>query len=75
MYFFAWPTDSERDNPAERNVAIAAEKVQRSCFGMELDAVYVDVACRRWRLVMGTEPILEATGATFSEVANGQAAA
>lgn len=54
---------------------IAAEKMGRHCFGMELDAVYVDVACRRWRLVMGTEPILEATGATFSEMANGQAAA
>lgn len=54
---------------------IAAEKMGRRCFGMELDPAYVDVACRRWLHFTGAEPIHEATGKTFSEMTDGQAQA
>lgn len=52
---------------------VAAERAGRRCFAMELDPAYVDVACRRWILVFGTEPVHAATGQTFSEVADGEA--
>lgn len=52
---------------------VAAERTGRLCFAMELDPAYVDVACRRWLLVFGTEPVHAATGKTFSEVADGAA--
>ena len=52
---------------------IAAEKMSRRCFGMEIDPEYVDVICRRWLLYTGVEPIHEATGRTFSEVTDGKA--
>jgi len=54
---------------------IAAEKMGRRCFGMELDPAYVDVACRRWLHFTGAEPVHEATGKTFSEMTDGQAQA
>ena len=54
---------------------IAADKMGRRCFGMELDPAYVDVACRRWLHFTGAEPIHEATGKTFSEMTDGQAQA
>ena len=52
---------------------IAAEKVGRCCFGMDIDPAYVDVTCRRWLLFTGDEPVHEATGRTFSEMTDGQA--
>lgn len=52
---------------------VAAERSGRSCFAMELDPAYVDVACRRWLLVFGTEPVHAETGKAFSEVADGAA--
>lgn len=52
---------------------IAAEKMGRRCFGMELDPAYVDVACRRWLLFTGIEPVHEASGRTYSEMVNGEA--
>lgn len=52
---------------------IAAEKMGRRCFGMELDPAYVDVTCRRWLLFTALEPIHDATGKTFSQVENGKA--
>lgn len=52
---------------------VACERTGRECFAMELDPAYVDVACRRWLLVFGTEPVHAATGKTFSEVADGAA--
>ncbi len=54
---------------------IAAEKMGRRCFGMELDPAYVDVACRRWLHFTGAEPVHEATGKTFSEMTDDQAQA
>lgn len=52
---------------------IAAENVGRRCFGMDLDPAYVDVACRRWLLFTGIEPVHEASGRTYSEMVNGEA--
>lgn len=54
---------------------IAAEKMGRRCFGMEIDPAYVDVVCRRWLAFTGIQPIHEATGKTFSEMADGKAQA
>ena len=52
---------------------IAAQKVGRRCFGMDIDPAYVDVTCRRWLLFTGDAPVHEATGRTFSEMTDGQA--
>jgi DNA modification methylase len=51
---------------------IAAEKMGRRCYGMDLDPAYVDVACRRWLLFTGVEPVHEASGKTYSEIIDGQ---
>lgn len=48
---------------------IAAEKLGRQCFMMELDPLYVDVIIRRWQDFTGNEATLEADGRTFAEVA------
>jgi DNA modification methylase len=47
---------------------IACEKTARDCRIMELDALYVDVAVRRWQQFTGKEAILESSGKTFAEV-------
>ncbi len=54
---------------------LAAERVGRRAFGMEIDPLYVDVAIRRWQAFTGRDAILEATGQTFGEVASSRAAA
>ena len=48
---------------------IAAEETGRSCRGVELDPIYVDVAIRRWQNATGRDAILSGTGQTFSSVA------
>jgi DNA modification methylase len=48
---------------------IAAERVRRRCFGMDIDPLYVDVAIQRWQRHTGGHAILAATGQTFNEVA------
>lgn len=50
---------------------IAAETTGRRCFAMDIDPAYVDVACRRWRLVFGFDAVHASTGRTFSEMASG----
>ena len=45
---------------------IAAERTGRRCYAMELDPVYVDVALRRFRRLMRTEPVYARTGATLT---------
>jgi DNA modification methylase len=50
---------------------IAAEKSGRTCFGVEIDARYVDVICQRYEEFTGQPAILEATGATFAEIKAG----
>ena len=48
---------------------LAAEKVGRRGYGIEIDPQYVDVAIRRWQAFTKSDAILEATGQTFDEVA------
>jgi DNA modification methylase len=47
---------------------LAAERVGRLGYGLELDPRYIDVAIRRWQRFTGKDAILEATGQTFEEV-------
>ncbi len=47
---------------------IAAERVGRVCFGIELDPRYVDVAIRRWQKHTGREAVNAASGKTFEEI-------
>ena len=44
---------------------IAAHRTGRRCYGVELDALYVDVIIRRWQAETGRSAVLEATGETF----------
>lgn len=48
---------------------LAAEKVGRRGYGVEVDPVYADVTIRRWQGFTGRDAILEATGETYAEVA------
>lgn len=48
---------------------LAAEKVGRVAYGIEIDPLYVDVAIRRWQDFTKRDAILKATGQTFDEVA------
>lgn len=50
---------------------IAAEKMQRRCFALDIDPVYVDVAVRRWQNFTGEEAVHERSGRTFREIADG----
>jgi DNA modification methylase len=47
---------------------MAAERVGRRAYGLELDPRYVDVAVRRWQAYTKRDAILEPTGETFDEV-------
>jgi DNA modification methylase len=47
---------------------IACEQQGRHAFLMELDPLYVDTILLRWSSFAGKEPVLEATGQTFSQV-------
>jgi DNA modification methylase len=48
---------------------IAAETVGRSCLGIELEPLYVDVAVRRWQAFTGAAATLLADGRAFDVVA------
>ncbi len=48
---------------------IAAEKVGRVCYGLEIDPSYVDVSVRRWQEYAKADAVLEGNGRTFDEVA------
>jgi DNA modification methylase len=48
---------------------MAAERVGRRAYGLELDPLYVDAAVRRWQAFTGRDAILKATGQTFDELA------
>ena len=39
---------------------IAAERLGRRCYGMEIEPRYVDVAVRRWEEFTGRKAVLEA---------------
>jgi DNA modification methylase len=55
---------------------IAAERVGRICYGIELDPVYVDTTIRRWQAFTGMSAVNEQSGRSFNELekeaANGQ---
>lgn len=48
---------------------IASHKRNRACYGIELDAKYVDVTINRWQKFTGKEAILEETGETYANTA------
>lgn len=50
------------------STVIAAEKVGRRAFGIEIDPLYVDTAVRRWERWSGQEARLEGFGQSFTEV-------
>jgi DNA modification methylase len=47
---------------------LAAERVGRRGYGLEIDPLYVDVAIRRWQSFTGRDAVLGATGQTFDEL-------
>jgi DNA modification methylase len=48
---------------------LAAERVGRRAYVMEIDPRYVDVAIRRWQGLTGKDAILESSSLTFEEMA------
>jgi DNA modification methylase len=48
---------------------LAAERVGRRGYGLELDPLYADAVIRRWQRESKCDAILKATGQTFDEVA------
>lgn len=48
---------------------IAAERVGRICYGMEIDPIYVDTIIRRWQTYSGEFAVHAATGIRFDEIA------
>jgi DNA modification methylase len=47
---------------------LAAERVGRRAYGLELDPLYVDVAVRRWQAFTKRDAVLTGTTSTFDEV-------
>jgi DNA modification methylase len=47
---------------------LAAERVGRRGYGLEIDPLYVDAAIRRWQDFTKRDAVLKATGQTFDEV-------
>jgi len=47
---------------------IAAEATSRTCYAMELDPVYVDVAVRRWEAYAGETATLDGNDCSFEEI-------
>jgi DNA modification methylase len=48
---------------------IAAEMTGRSCFAIEIDPAYVDVAIQRWQAFTGQDAQLEGADRSFADVA------
>jgi len=48
---------------------MAAERIGRRAYGLELDPLYVDTTVRRWQAFCKKDAILKSTGQTFDEVA------
>ncbi len=46
---------------------IAAEKMRRRCYAMDLSPAFVDVAVRRWETATGKQATLDGSGQTFAE--------
>lgn len=47
---------------------MAAERVGRACFGLELDPLYVDTIIRRWQKLTGDSAVLADGGVRFEQV-------
>lgn len=47
---------------------IAAEQINRLCYGIEISPQYVDLIVRRWQTFANKEAILQSTGETFAAV-------
>ena len=47
---------------------MAAERVRRRCFGIEIDPLYVDIIVRRWQAYTGETATDVATGRSFDEI-------
>jgi DNA modification methylase len=45
---------------------LAAERVGRRCYGMEIDPLYIDTAIRRWQAWSGEDAIHVVTGKSFN---------
>ncbi len=54
---------------------IAAETTGRTCFGVELNPAYVDVAIERWQAFTGEDAVLAETGETFATLKSKRLAA
>jgi DNA modification methylase len=46
---------------------MAAERVGRCCYGIEIDPLYVDTIIRRWEAQTGDDAVHEATGRRFND--------
>jgi DNA modification methylase len=46
---------------------MAAERVGRCCYGIEIDPLYVDTIIRRWQAQTGDDAVHEATGRRFND--------
>jgi DNA modification methylase len=49
---------------------IAAERSGRRCYGLELDAGYVDTAIRRWQTLTGEKARHATSGRNFDDLAD-----
>jgi DNA modification methylase len=47
---------------------LAAERVGRICYAIEIDPLYVDVAIRRWQAHTGGTAVHAASGKQFNEI-------
>lgn len=47
---------------------LAAEKTNRTCYGMELEPKYCDVIIKRWQDFTGKKAVHVETGKTFEEL-------
>jgi len=50
------------------STVIAAERVGRRCYGIEIDPLYVDTIVRRWESLTGRSAVHQPTGRSFREL-------
>jgi DNA modification methylase len=50
---------------------MAAERVGRCCYGLEIDPLYTDTIIRRWQAHTGDDAVHEATGRYFNDILMG----
>jgi len=49
---------------------MAAERIGRRCYGLELDPHYVDTIVRRWQHYSGGQATLASSGKLFDQIAD-----